>query len=61
MGLGGNTIHTWEEMRQTFLRKYQDYCKERDLREEIFKMTQKDDEILEDYVERFQYNLQRSK
>jgi len=50
MGLGGNTIHTWEEMRQTFLKKYQDYCKARDIREEIFKMSQREDEILEDYV-----------
>jgi hypothetical protein len=30
-------------------------------KEEIFKMTQKEDEILEDYIERFQYNLQWSK
>jgi hypothetical protein len=39
MGLGGNNIHTWDEMKQVFLRKYQDYCKARDLHEEIFKMT----------------------
>jgi hypothetical protein len=33
----------------------------RDIHEEIFKMTQREEEILEDYVERFQYNLQRTK
>jgi hypothetical protein len=48
-------------MQQTFLKRYQDYCKARELREEIFKITQKEDETLKDYVERFQYNLQRSK
>jgi hypothetical protein len=52
-GVGVNNIDTWEEMRKIFLRKHQDYFKERNIREEIFKMTQKDDGILEDYVERF--------
>jgi hypothetical protein len=61
MGLGGDTIRTWEQMCGTFLKKYQDYCKARELREEIFKMTQKEEEILEDYLEKFLYNLQRSK
>jgi hypothetical protein len=61
MGLGGKSIHTWDDMKKYFLKKYQDYCKMRDLHEEIFKMTQKEDKSLEDYVERFQYNLQRSK
>ena len=61
MGLGGNSIRTWDEMKQRFLKKYQDYCKVRDIREEIFRMTQKEEETLEDYVERFQYNLQRTK
>jgi hypothetical protein len=61
MGLNGDSIQTWDEMKKVFLKKYQDYCKGRELREEIFKMTQKEDESLEDYMERFQYNLQRSK
>jgi hypothetical protein len=37
-------------MKQAFLKKYQDYSKARDLSEEIFKMTQKEDESLGDYV-----------
>jgi hypothetical protein len=61
MGLGVNNIDTWEEMRKIFLGKHQDFFKERNLREEIFKMTQKDDESLQDYVERFQYNFLQSK
>jgi hypothetical protein len=56
MELGGNTIRTWDEMRTAFLRKYQEY-KVRDLSEEIFGMTQKKDESLEDYLEIFLYNL----
>jgi hypothetical protein len=52
MGLGGKITCTWDEMRHAFLKKYQDYCKERYLHEEIFNMTCNDDESLEDYVER---------
>jgi hypothetical protein len=33
MGLGGNTIRTWDEMRTDFLRKFQECCKDRDLKE----------------------------
>ena len=61
MGLGSKSIATWDEMKKVFLKKYQDYCKTRDLKEEIFGMTHKEGESLEDLVERFQYNLQRSK
>jgi hypothetical protein len=39
MGLGGGTIDSWDEMKQAFLTKYQDYCRTRDLKDEIFKMT----------------------
>jgi hypothetical protein len=46
MGLGGKSIRTWEEMRNNFLKKYQDYCKVRDIREEIFKMAQRGEKIL---------------
>jgi hypothetical protein len=60
MGLGGGTIKSWDEMKQAFLTKYQDYCRTRDLKDEIFQMTAKENESLEEYVERFQYNLQRS-
>lgn len=61
MGLSFATIWTGGDMKTTFLSKYQDYCQTKDLREEIFRMTQKEEEILEDYVERIHYNLQISK
>jgi len=60
MGLGGRSITTCEAMRTTFLEKYQDYCKSWDIKEEIFKFIQKEDGNMEDYVERFEYTLQRS-
>jgi len=60
-GLTVNSISTWDGMKKLFLKKYQDYCKTRDIREEIFGMTQKEEESLEDFLERFQYYLQRSK
>jgi hypothetical protein len=60
MGLGGGTINSWDEMQQAFLTKYQDYCRTIDLKDEIFQMTAKENASLEEYVKRFQYNLQRS-
>jgi hypothetical protein len=60
MGLGGGTINSWDGMKHAFLTKYQDYCRTRDLKDEIFQMTTKENESLEEYVERFQYNLQIS-
>ena len=57
MGLGSASIRTWNDMKGMFLSKYQDYYRTRELREDIFIMTQKEDESLEDYVERFHYNL----
>lgn len=60
MGLGGGTINDWDQMKTTFLKKYQDFCRTRELKDEIFQMVAKTNETLEEYVEHFQYNLQRS-
>ena len=43
-----------------FLEKYQEYCRMKDKREELFNMVQKDEESLEDFVERILYNVQRA-
>jgi hypothetical protein len=51
MSLGGENISTWIQMRHLFLHKYQDYCRTREQREELFKMSQKEDETLEDFME----------
>ena len=48
-------------MKTTFLRKFQEYCRSKYSRNDIFKMQQQEDENLEDYVERFVYNLQKSR
>ena len=61
MGLGGDSIVTWAQMKKVFLDKYQEYCKDKDQNEAIFKMTQQEDENLEYYVEIFQYNFQLSR
>ena len=61
MGLGEHTITSWDDMRKIFLKKYQAYCRSKDLKDDIFKMSQQEDEILEEYLERFMYNLQKSK
>eukprot|EP00253_Pinus_taeda_P010783 PITA_10783 len=61
MGLGEQTINSWDEMRLVFLKKYQAYCRSRDSKEDVFRMAQQEDESLEEYLERFAYNLQKSK
>ena len=60
MGLGGGTINSWDEMKQAFLTKYQDYCRTRELKDEKFQTNAKEKDTLEEYVERFQYNFQIS-
>ena len=40
MGLGEYTVRSWDEMKNTFLKKYQDYWKSKDSRDDIFKMQQ---------------------
>jgi len=57
MSLGAQAITTWDQMKESFLAKYQDYCRTRERKEELFKMVQKENENLEDFVERLQYNL----
>ena len=61
MGLGEYTIRSWDEMKKTFLKRYQDYCRSKDSKDDIFKMQQQEDESLEEYLERFLYNYQKSK
>ena len=57
MSLGGETIIMWEQMKQVFLEKYQEYCNTKDKREELFKMVQRDEESLEDFVKRINFLL----
>jgi hypothetical protein len=38
MSLGGHVITTWDQMKQKFMNKYQDYYRTREKREELFKM-----------------------
>ena len=51
MGLGGWTINSWDEMKTSFLKRNRDFCKTKELKDEIFNMTTKGNEILEEYVE----------
>ena len=60
MGLDGGTINSWDQIKNFFLNKYQDYCRTRELKDKIFNMSARNNETLEKYVEIFQYSLQRS-
>ena len=46
-------------MQQAFNKKYRDYYRSKDTKEEIFRMTMGSDESLEDYEERFQHSYKR--
>ena len=60
MGLGANVVGTWDEMQALFLDKCKEYWKASSSREDdIFRISQKEEEILEDYVSRFLYKLQK--
>jgi hypothetical protein len=60
MSLEGNNITSWDQMKNTFSEKYRDYCRARDTRDEIFRMTQGPDESLEDFEEIFQLSYKRA-
>jgi len=45
-------------MKYVFLKKYEDYCKSRDVND-IFRMQQMEDESLDEYLERFLYNYHK--
>jgi len=57
MSLRTNSIRSWNDMQNIFIEKY----KYHDLKEEIFRMNQKEDESLEDLIERFMCNVKREK
>ena len=57
MSLGTNSIRSWNYMQNIFLEKYKDH----DLKEEIFRINQREDESLENLIERFMYNVKREK
>jgi hypothetical protein len=61
MSLGEYSISSWEDMKTKFLKKYQDYCRTKDSRNDIFRLQQQDEESLEDFLERFIFTLQKSK
>ena len=61
MGLVTQSIKTWNDMKKTFFDRYLDYCMPTNHKDEVFKMMQREDENLEDLIERFNYNLKRAK
>lgn len=56
-----NSIRTCAQIKEAFLEEYIYYCMPHKIKDKVFKMTKKEDENLEDLVERFVYNLKREK
>ena len=54
MILEPNNIFTWDQLKDTFIKKYNDYYKARKIKDEIFIMVQGPKESLKDYEEWFQ-------
>jgi hypothetical protein len=61
MSLKGNSITTWDQMKNTFSERYKDYCRARYTRDEIFRMTEGPNESLEDFEEIFKLSYKRLK
>ena len=61
MGLPKDNITTSVQIQQSFNKKYIDYYRSKDTKEEIFRMTLGHDESLEDYEERFQLSYKRAR
>ena len=61
MSLITRSIRSWNDMKREFLERYLDYCIHVNHKEEVFNMMQKEDENLEDILERFNYNIKREK
>lgn len=59
MSLPWGSITTWAQMQQTLNYKYKDYCRSKEEKEEIFRMSLGPYESLEDYEESFQLNYRR--
>lgn len=61
MGLPEDSITNWVQMHEAFNKKYRDYSRSKDTKEEIFRMTLGNDESLEDYEEIFQLSYKRAR
>ena len=61
MGLGANVVGTWDKMKNLFLDKYKEYHKATGSSGDyIFKISQKEEETLENYVSCLLYILQKN-
>lgn len=61
MSLGRDILETWKDFKTNFLGKYKEYCKGSDIRGgDVFKMQQKEDESLKDYISRFLFYMHKS-
>jgi hypothetical protein len=60
MILGRGVVHTWATMQTKFLEKYKEYCKIGRKGDDIFRIQQKEDGSLEDYISRFMFSLKKN-
>lgn len=60
MSLGRGVVDNWATMQTKFLEKYKEYCKSGSKVDDIFKIQQKEDESLEDYISRFLFSLKNN-
>ena len=57
MILGTNSTRWWNDTQKIFIEKYKDD----DLKEELFRMNQREDESIEDLIDKFMYNVKGGK
>jgi hypothetical protein len=61
MGLGVDSVTSWDNMKQIFFENIRTIVGQETRERKSSKCPMKEEEILEDYVEHLQYNLHRSK
>lgn len=62
MGIGRDVATTWQQMKDKFMIKYHDFCRPSSRGgNELFKMSYKEDEPLEYYLERFLFYVKNSR
>lgn len=60
MSMGRGVVDSWAAMQTKFLKKYKEYCKSGIKGDDIFRIQQKEDESLEDYISRFMFSLKKN-
>lgn len=61
MNLDKGNIFTSSEMKKKFVENCQAYCRDKEIREDVVRMTPNEEKHIEYYVKKFNYNLHKTR